>query len=1212
MKKRHRRLMRAAILLAFGLTAVPAWAQNTGFCFECHSGNGFGDTQAATRISRLDERGSVYQNRIHPCPGLRSLAEENFFTESRILRLDEILQELGKKGWDTGVLQRSLHQNAEAFSSLKAEAIRSSSQFSQEASALRSKLQKIYERASQMREETDRRWLIGVGSLVLLGLLLFVGIGYGKMNRIGKLLWLIGLAAGCFTLNACSSGTGEMAKKSPAQEQIDRSLSIARQVSGQLGEASHLSLLLAQMGRHWASINAREAERTFELAWKVASQAQENGAKLQSLDFIAFRWREPSAAAKEKVSFDSVLDLRDQLRQVRGGTWALRAVAEEWLKADPVRGRQALERVLQRATSGKDGEIRDRELRAIAEAWTRVDIQVAWGVCRSIQNPFLRSMALKEVGRAFENRRKSEEVFAEAWQTATKIEPPVERIYAMIRIAASAAPASPADGRNWTQRVWNQIQEEKNLQLRSWLTRDLVQAWSPIDPEQAERWLSEIPAEFPISRAYALLALAKGPQVSEGKKLSLLQTALAEAKKFSDDFAEKKLKRIVVEAISQLDPEKGIALIPLVADPADRSRVLSQIARQQGAKRKEKGLDVADTIPIDAFRQAAIVEVIDQWVDREMDQLRRLSQEALRISASISDPYERIFRLIEIGKNGNSGDGRIASRAFEEAWKSVEEISPSWKKAVASGEIAKAWKQSNPEKADEVLRGIDPTVIRLRNFVAEIRLWAAVDPDRARKMAEEIPSVFPLEKAQGLKAVALALKNSRKDTAWEYLERSLDFILPLPAEGTGREKFIGDVIGEMARLDGGRTFQVLERIQSENMRDAMLGEAARAFIQENSWEGLQRALASTARIGQGTLRLDLYRRIADTAAKLRPAIHSDSLMGPALVGVSFWGQGREQAKREEVKSAPFFKMALQSMQQIKGEKERSFLTSALAADWALIDEEKALQTIDQAAQLFAEPYSHGLLQIATQMKRWNRKEAQGIFEKALGACEKIEDPYLRLRRRLEIAQRWWEIDQGKGKELFTRAREEAEKLLKPGGTKNEILEEILLTWCNREPQSSHAIAANVKVPKIRAAIFTAAARREKSETLGKNGKRLDAALQFARAEQNLRLQGRVAAAWYSLDPSKGLEIVKGIESPAVRSETLKRIAMRNERMSKEESNEQLDLALQEALKIEEGTGKIQFLKNLADHWAKIEAARAEKIYRKIYEMSEEAFASHAF
>jgi hypothetical protein len=666
----------------------------------------------------------------------------------------------------------------------------------------------------------------------------------------------------------------------------------------------------------------------------------------------------------------------------------------------------------------------------------------------------------------------------------------------------------------------------------------------------------------------------------------------------------------VIEAISRREPQKGMALIPQLNDPYDRSRILTQIASREGAQDKAKGQAVADKIPLEAFRQTAIVEGIDRWVDQERDRFRRLGYEALQAAASISDPYERIFRLIEIGKTGEIGDGQTTSEAFIMAWKSLGEISSPWKKTAACQALAENWKRVDPERARAVLREIDPAVIRLQAFIGEIRLWAAVDPDRARQMAEEIPDAYPMEKASALKEAALAGKHSQKGAAWESLEKCLQLVLPLPSAGTGRVKFLATVVAEMARMDGERTSRMLEKIPEE-ARDTLLVEAAKAWIQENSPDGLRRALASAYQISRSSLRLMLLRGIADAAPRATGSIQSNPSISPALAGIFFWGMGREQGKKEELEAVPFFEKARQLFAQVKGEKERAFLTSALAADWARIDEEKALQVIERTTQPFAEPYSYGLLQVANQLMRWNRKEAQQIFAKALAASGKITDSSLRIWRKGEIGEQWWEIDEKKGKELLAAAREEAERLLPRGSRKNEILEEILLTWCNWEPQSSLAIVASISEPQVRAAILTAGKRIE-SKRMGETEKKLNAALQFAEKEQNLPLQGKVAAVWYALDPARGSEIVREISSPEVRSETWKNIALRDQRVPREEVNRLLGLAFQEAKKIKDETRKLLFLKNIARDWAKIEPDQAQKIYRQTYRVAEEAFAFNLF
>ena len=62
---------------------------------------------------------SVYRLKLDPCPGLRSLSEEMFFTESRIVKLDEILQHVKRMGGARTASRKGVSESAESFSDLK-------------------------------------------------------------------------------------------------------------------------------------------------------------------------------------------------------------------------------------------------------------------------------------------------------------------------------------------------------------------------------------------------------------------------------------------------------------------------------------------------------------------------------------------------------------------------------------------------------------------------------------------------------------------------------------------------------------------------------------------------------------------------------------------------------------------------------------------------------------------------------------------------------------------------------------------------------------------------------------------------------------------------------------------------------------------------------------------------------------------------------------
>ena len=368
-------LLLGAILTTSGVVSSSALAKSAGFCLECHSSSYL---QSLKSSFPARDR-SVYQARLAPCPGIRSLSEEFFFTESRIVKINEILKVLEQEGWATEALKKRTSQTAESFFQLKNSEITAVSQLARDSSALRSVLQKVYDQTIQARAESSHRWLIGVGVLLFIGVMVLLGVGFRKLNRMGKALLLFLLIGGSLSFLSCSSSPVEPAKKSPAQEQAEQFLSVATQTSSRVEEGFYCSILLAQMAGEWSQIDPTGAEQAFQLAWKMALKNQEETGKLRSLQEACLPMARPNRSQKKKVNYDTVLDLRDEIRNTEGRTWALRAVAEEWVRANEKKGRPALESASQKAQEIKDPEILDRDLKSIAEAWGGLDEQPGQG-----------------------------------------------------------------------------------------------------------------------------------------------------------------------------------------------------------------------------------------------------------------------------------------------------------------------------------------------------------------------------------------------------------------------------------------------------------------------------------------------------------------------------------------------------------------------------------------------------------------------------------------------------------------------------------------------------------------------------------------------------------------------------------------------------------------------------------------------------------------
>jgi hypothetical protein len=270
--------------------------------------------------------------------------------------------------------------------------------------------------------------------------------------------------------------------------------------------------------------------------------------------------------------------------------------------------------------------------------------------------------------------------------------------------------------------------------------------------------------------------------------------------------------------------------------------------------------------------------------------------------------------------------------------------------------------------------------------------------------------------------------------------------------------------------------------------------------------------------------------------------------------------------------------------------------SGLAAEWGPINEEKALQVVKKIPSQFSEDFSYSLLQVGTQLKKWNRREAQSIFQGVFTSATQIKDPLLRVQRLLQLAQQWQTLDREKAKEVLKRA--ESETLNNPSlrDKAEKILEENLLAQVNLEPDKALTIAQNARTPYLKAKILLESAKDLNKALIEENVNALEKSLQFAKISKDPRMMGQIAIAWFALEPNKGIEILAQVEPKEIRIETMLRMA----RQSNSLRTRLLEEATQGALGIDDLNEKVALLKEVAGDWMKIDKEKAKSVYHAIY------------
>lgn len=1171
-----------------GMFSSPVMAKTAGYCQECHS-------QKFSRIVGAEGR-SVYQAKLDPCPGVRALSEEIFFTESRIVGLNQALEAMEREGSAGETRKQKVFEAAESFTGLRKGAKNSIQQFSQDSAALRASLQKVYEGIVKDREESFRRRLIGLGALILLGVLVLLGIGYRKLKGMGKGILLFLLIGGSISLSSCSPGQGEPEKKSPAQERLDRALSVANRSLNRMEETFSLAILLAEVAGEWAKLDPAAADNAFQIAWQMALTAREQAGQAGALRGVISRWPDRAEALKEKVNFDAVLDLSDEIRSADSRAWALRAVAEEWVETHEKKGKAALEYTSREVLAIKDAEFRDRDLRSIAEAWGRIDKSRSLEIARHIGDPFLKSTALIEA--SFTGAH-----LEEAWQVAESIPASYLQIRAFLQISTAAARMNPAEKSRWAEKIWSRVKNLKNPELRSFTIQEAVSAWAPLDWKRAEHWAGEIPANFPTGRAYAFIHIVRrSSQIPQGKALGLLKNAIAEADKVADSYEAQKVRRLAILSLSELEPQEALRQIPGMQSPYYQSEILGELAGQVSRKDKIRALELAEKIPIKAFRLRNKTEIIGLWMPLQKEKIAATYREALQAALTISDPYDRCLILLDLGRDWQRWDRENGAAVLDLTLRKAGEITSPSMKAEVLRSLAEAWKNSDKNRARSILDGISPSVTAVGNKLEEIRLWAKTDPMKARQWAESLPSDFPLEKAGALQDVSAGLKKDHPRPAFDIIEKALALTQPLP-EGSRRNRMLTHLVSEAALLDKERTIARVRAMQEREIRDLLFREVTNTLVREDP-EG---AMKAAMEISESAFRFPLYQKIAEGEAKFRAASRLERKKQPAWLALHYWGLGREKAKSNESQAASFYERALQEAGKVADLRNRAYLLCGLTAEWALIDEKKALTVAEKISPEFPEPFSYALLRVAAQLQRWTRAGAESVFEKTLATAIQIADPLLRAQRLLQLGREWEVLDKGKGREVLKKAESEARKSIHGTGRGEKILGEIIVARATAEPEQALVMARSIESPFLRAKIFLENGRVLGRSYLEPDVKVLSESLQFAQSSKNPQLLSEVAVAWFALDPQKGLELVAQVEPAEMRVKALRRMARQSAHRSKEEANRLLQQASREALGMDGLKQRMQTLKEIAGDWMGVDKERAKATYKTAYGLVEKEY-----
>jgi hypothetical protein len=240
------------------------------------------------------------------------------------------------------------------------------------------------------------------------------------------------------------------------------------------------------------------------------------------------------------------------------------------------------------------------------------------------------------------------------------------------------------------------------------------------------------------------------------------------------------VKNRLVIALAATDPDEAAAVAESIAEPGTRAGVLVDLADELPASEKSRKLAVLDqavlqakaaTNPQDRLFQMG--EVAERWYELgEIERARALFAEARAVAdgfANKSDPILGLFAA------------RLSHLDLPGALRIAEGIADQDRRDDALGNIAARIAAENPAEVEGVLGRIPNPLGRIPGTFRACQKMAAVDPARARRIAERTQGA--MFRADALLFLAVGLKGRDRRAAVATVRDALAEIDRFLAEG---------------------------------------------------------------------------------------------------------------------------------------------------------------------------------------------------------------------------------------------------------------------------------------------------------------------------------------------------------------------------------------------------------------------------------------------
>lgn len=555
----------------------------SNYCQSCHSP---GDP-------RLDDptawRGGIGAASETPCPAMKTIQEELYYTERLLLAIDRYRSDL--PGYvDASSLDGRLAAGQQGYLRLLDAPVTSLDAFTAEAQSVRYKLGKVYSGVQALDEAAKRTRALAAGigvSLVLLGSL-FWGLHNTRHVRqaqparkrtatIGIAVFLI-LVFLFFALPLLRVPAEEVVTDAEAQA-LQTRLDTAQRAATAGDRSQARAWILGRVAAAWQPIDPARAEAILAEAQAASRQQRENALAL---------WGEAAAAQEAATGDLAKLEtaglIANELNAARARTWDLRLIAQEWQPIDPRQAEQILESALE-ASAQAQGVYRDLDRRGIAAAFARLNPQRALEIAGQIEDPALRAWALHEINGNS----------AGLQATAGDPDGPEAQTLALLRSGLAGDRAS------WPA-AWEASLAIPDIFERGRAQVEIVRGWAESEPGQAQEAAQRIEIPLLRDRALRFVILKSGDaslvsQIENPYDRVMALTALgrySEAEALAGELKETYPLVQLIQALAKVDLPKALALVDGLQREADKAEALRVLAlHSQDAALFERALGMA-------------------------------------------------------------------------------------------------------------------------------------------------------------------------------------------------------------------------------------------------------------------------------------------------------------------------------------------------------------------------------------------------------------------------------------------------------------------------------------------------------------------------------------------------------------------------------------------------------------------------------------------